>query len=206
MKPKTWLGGALLAMVAACGTVQPVPEPQYFRMPAAQLEQADIAAISDAAIWVDTLSASSLYSERPVVYALKPDAVRLHQYHYQYWVDPAPTQLRRRLTDHIRAARLSDVVSERPPQVDNRIRVSGFVTRFERVRHDSGWVAVVELELKAEDTATGAVLLRQQVTESQPTEGDRMEATVSAFTAASDRSLERFVSGLRDALLKARTD
>jgi len=33
-----------------------------------------------------------------------------------------------------------------------------------------------------------------------------MEATVSAFTAASDRSLERFVSGLRDALLKARTD
>jgi ABC-type uncharacterized transport system auxiliary subunit len=203
MKLRTWLVAMSLAVLSACGTVQPVPEPQYFRMPPAALQALDRAAVSDTAIWVDSFNATSLYAERPVVYAMRPEAVRLRQYHYQYWVDPAPTQLRRRLLDHVRAARLSDTVSERPPEVDNRLRLSGFVTRFERVHQTGGgWVAVVELELKAENTDNGALLVRQQLTESEPANGDRMEATVAAFTIASDRAIGRFVASLGEALAK----
>lgn len=203
MNLRTWLTLMVVSALTACGSVQPVPEPQYFRMPPSALEVVDRAAITDAAIWVDSFNAASLYAERPVVYAMRPEAVRLRQYHYQYWVDPASTQLRRRLLDHVRAARLSDTVSERPPELDHRIRLSGFVTRFERVhRTGGGWVAVVEIELKAENTATGALLVRQQLTESQPASGDRMEATVDAFTIASDRAIARFVASLSETLAK----
>jgi uncharacterized lipoprotein YmbA len=195
-----------LTALGGCGSVAPIPEPQFFRMPGLSAPTPADAAISDYAIWIDAINASSLYAERPVVYATKPEAVRLRQYHYQYWVDPAPTQLRQRLMNHVRLARLSDHVSERPPEVDRRIRVSGFLYRFDRVRTDAGWLAVVELELKAEVTGTGEVLVRSSRAESEPADGDRMENTVAAFSRASDRAIERFVAELQTALPRAAAD
>jgi len=203
MKPIVLTLSAVLALVG-CGAVQPVSEPQYFRLTLRTVEIPKSAPLSDMALWMDSWTASGLYLERPMVYALKPDSTRLRQYHYQYWTDPVPAQLRRRLADRVREARLSDTVSERPPEVDRRVRISGVVNRFERVRQPEGtWSAVVEFELKAENTSTGALLVRRSVTETEPANGDKMEASVAAFATASDRALAAFVEELRVALSKA---
>lgn len=186
--------------LAGCAATPGIPDTTYFRLPPSAPVAALATPLFEHPISVDTLIADGLYSDQALIYSLDPEGARLRAYHYQLWVDPPVRMLQRRLIGVLRDINASSVVADRLPSQTTRLRVSGRIDRFERVRRASGWVAVANLHLRVEGVDdSGVPLLLRDYTHEEPADGDSVRDSVQAMSTALDRILADFLRDLQTA-------
>lgn len=188
---------ATLLLLAACAGAPGIPETTYFRLPPRQeIERRPAPAVAQPIV-VDTFYADGLYSDQAIIYTLDPDGARLRTYHYQLWIDPPVRLLQRRLISTLRAANASHIVADRLPSDVVAIRVEGRISRFERVRTDTGWRVAVGFSLRADtrDDGKPPLVLKSYLLE-LPVQGDTVRDSVDVMALAIDRIYAEFVDDL----------
>lgn len=192
------LGMALL--LAGCGSVPPVPDFSYFRLPDAAPATPFAGARAAGPVLVAGFSAEGVHAEQAVLHALDPGARELRAYHYQMWVE-SPTQLlRRRLIAHLRSAGFDPVLAEASPGGRASLRIAGSIRGFERVPLAAGgFKASVRLALSAR-AAGGTLLVDREFAAEAPAAGPDFMATIDAFGVAVDMVFDEFQAALAAAL------
>lgn len=192
---------ALAALVlSGCFAPPPLPDDVYYKLqlaPAAQRFEAPRVA---GLVVVERPAAASVYNSRDLAYSDGPANLHLSYYHYQHWADPPPQLLQQGLVDHLRSANFAPSVAAEAGRLLPAYRISGVVRRFERQKSESGWQVAVSLELRADPVAGDKPVLLQQYDAVVPADGDDMEATVKAFSAATGSLFDRFVADFSQAL------
>lgn len=191
---RTLLLAMAFAVLTAC-SVPPVPDVTYFRLPApAALPQVK-APLSSLPIEVETFRGEGIYAEQALIYATTPEANALRAYHYQLWSDPPSRALQTRLTDMLRTSGISPLVTDRLPASTPALRVHGRIVRFERVPRDSGFVAIVALEIRV-DQDQGEPIIERTYSAQVPAADASMGASVAAFGTAIDQDFAAFYKDL----------
>jgi uncharacterized lipoprotein YmbA len=103
--------------------------------------------------------------------------------------------LQARLTGMLRDSGISSLVTDRLPASTPALRVHGRILRYERVPRDSGFVAVVVLEMRV-DQDQGEPLIERTYTAEVPAADAGMTATVEAFGKAIDKDFAAFYADL----------
>ncbi len=189
----------LVVLLGGCASTSGIPDTTYFRLPSRAAVVALPTPLFAQPISVDTLIADGLYSDQALIYSLDPEADRLRAYHYQMWVDPPVRMLQRRLIGALRDLNASTVVADRLPSKASRWRVSGRIERFERVRRATGWVAVVQLQLRVEGVGSELPLLLREYRAEAPAAATSVKDSVTAMGAALDQVLADFLGDLQAA-------
>jgi uncharacterized lipoprotein YmbA len=184
---------ALLAL-AACSPPT-VPDVTYFQLPPAAPPQRLQKPLTVLPIEVATFRAEGVYAEQSVLYATTPEAGALRAYHYQLWSDPPSRGLQARLTNRLRDAGVSALVTDRLPASVQALRIRGRILRYERVPQAQGALAQIEFEMRVEQDS-GEPLLEQSYRAEQAAAGDTMSATVQAFGTAVDAAFAKFQADL----------
>ena len=194
-------GALLLALtlLVGCASSPGIPETTYFRLP----ERAQItplaAPLFDEPISVGTFIADGLYSDQALIYSLARDGSRLRGYHYQLWIDPPVRMLQRRLIAGLRAYNASTLVADRLPSKGSKVRVSGRIERFERVRDGDRWNVAVALQLRVDKSDALLPLMIKEYTEIVPAQGASVTDSVMAAGRALDRIEAAFLADLQAA-------
>ncbi|MDE1884576.1 MAG: membrane integrity-associated transporter subunit PqiC [Xanthomonadaceae bacterium] len=184
----------VFAALAAC-SVPPVPDVTYFRLPPPTALPHVHAPLSSLPIEVETFRGEGIYAEQALIYATTPQAEALRAYHYQLWSDPPSRALQARLTDMLRRSGIAPLVTDRLPASTPALRVHGRIVRFERVPRDSGFVAIVALEIRV-DQDQGEPLIERTYSTQVPAADASIGATVAALAAAIDQDFARFYTDL----------
>jgi len=187
------LGLALL--LGGCAS-EPVPELAYYSLPPPSTAAAQRnAPVFKVPISINAFLADGVYNEQGVLY-LSQNNRNLRAYHYQLWQDPPTRMLQRRLTDTLRATRMSDLVADRLPSSTEQISVLGLLRRFDRVEQGDGWHAVVQMELRVERGSAKTPLLVKNY-QADVVAGDKsLQGSVSAFATAVDQCYAEFARDL----------
>ncbi len=189
----------LIVLLGGCASTSGIPDTTYFRLPSRAAVVALPTPLFAQPISVDTLIADGLYSDQALIYSLDPEAARLRAYHYQLWVDPPVRMLQRRLIGALRDFNASTVVADRLPSQAVRLRVSGRIERFERVLRATGWVSVVQLQLRVESSDNELPLLLREYSAEVPGSGPSVKDSVTAMGDALDKVLADFLRDLQAA-------
>lgn len=189
----------LILLLGGCASAPGIPDTTYFRLPQRALVTALPTPLFAQPISVDTLIADGLHSDQALIYSLDPEAARLRAYHYQLWVDPPVRMLQRRLIGALRDFNASAVVADRLPSKAERLRVTGRIERFERVKREGVWVSVVQLQLRVENSGSELPLLLREYTAEVPAAATSVKASVAAMGDALDQVLVNFLRDLQAA-------
>ena len=185
---------ALLLTLAACSPPT-VPDVTYYQLPPPAPPQRLLKPLTVLPIEVATFRAEGVYAEQSVLYATTPDAGALRAYHYQLWSDPPSRGLQARLTNRLREAGVSALVTDRLPASVQALRIRGRILHYERVPQAQGAVARVEFEIRVEQDS-GEPLLEQSYRAEQAAAGETMTATAQAFGIAVDAAFAKFQADL----------
>ncbi|MBS0582997.1 MAG: membrane integrity-associated transporter subunit PqiC [Proteobacteria bacterium] len=186
---------AVLLVLAACSPPV-VPDVTYYQLPPpAPPPQRLQKPLTVLPIEVATFRAEGVYAEQSVLYATSPDAGALRAYHYQLWSDPPSRGLQARLTNRLREAGVSALVTDRLPASVQSLRIRGRILHYERVPQTQGAIARVEFEMRVEQDS-GEPLLEQSYGAEQAASGETMAATAQAFGAAVDAAFAKFQADL----------
>jgi uncharacterized lipoprotein YmbA len=189
----------MLAMVAvmllaACSPAA-VPDVTYFRLPPpTPLPHAD-KPLSALPIEVAVFAGEGVYAEQALIYSLTPDAGALRTYHYQLWSDPPSRDLQSRLTTMLRDSGIATLVTNRLPASNQALRVRGSILRYERIKRDQGYDAVVAFEMRVEQDS-GEPIIEQTYTAQVAAADATVAGTVRAFGAAVDQAFAKFYGDL----------
>jgi ABC-type uncharacterized transport system auxiliary subunit len=194
----------LAAALAGCGSAPPLPDDVYYRLqlaaPAQRLEAPRVAG----AVLVARFGGASVYTSRDLAYSSESPYLHLSHYHYHHWVDPPPQLLQQELVDYLRAANLASRVETEAGRQPPAWRIDGTIRRFERQKTASGWQVAVALEFRATPADRRAEPMLKSYDVILAAEGDGIEATVKAFSAATATVFERFLADLGKAVPAAR--
>jgi len=198
---------SLLLMLSACGSVDPLPDYRFFRLPKASASpvNAPTKPLFDEPLEVQAFRADGVFGERPLVYSMAEEPERLLQYHYQLWTDPPGLFLQRRFVDLMQLHQISAQVSARTSPRAEPMVLSGHIERFERVKPANAadaWQVVVSLRLRLERHRGVQPILERSYEERLDAAGDDIYATVLAFGAAVDAIGARWAADL--ALLQSK--
>jgi uncharacterized lipoprotein YmbA len=184
---------AVLLLVACSPPT--VPDVTYYRLPPAAPPQRLQQPLSILPIEVGTFRSEGVYAEQSVLYAATPDAGALRAYHYQLWTDPPARGLQERLTNRLREAGVSTLVTDRLPASVQALRIKGRILHYERVQQAQGIVVQVAFEMRVEQDS-GEPLLEQNYEVQETAANESMSATMTAFGAAVDAAFAKFQSDL----------
>ena len=187
MKKLLW-GMILVLAQSACSTA-PLPEDHYYRLeiiPAA-------AQRVDANVTVQTLVASGVYNERPLLYSTAQAPTELRQYHYHYWADLPARMIREQLTAYLRAAQAPTVGAQAP----HDYQLSGTVLRFEQRLDGSDATAIAAIELVLRHSADAHVLWRKTYRADIRTHDNSPLAASQGLSQALGSCFAQLVSDLR---------
>jgi uncharacterized lipoprotein YmbA len=180
-------------LLAACSP-PPVPDVTYYRMPPpAALPHAN-KPLTVLPIEVDTFNAEGVYSEQALIYTIG-DGSAVRTYHYQLWSDPPTHALQARLIAALRAAGISDLVTDRLPASTQALRVHGTIRRYERVGDGKSFRVSIELEMRVEQDE-GEPLIVQDYKAEKDAADATLNATVNAFGAGVDQIFAAFYQDL----------
>jgi len=186
---------ALAAVLAGCESA-PIPDVVHYRMPTQEKHVPTGRPHFADPLVVDVFLADGLHSEQSILYQNSPEGP-VKAYHYQLWNDPPVRLLQRRLIRRLRNENMAPVIADRLPTNLNSVRVSGLLERFERVKENEVWSVVVRIEMRVDQGDQGLPILLESYEASEPTDGESIQATVRAFSRATDDVNARFVADLR---------
>lgn len=196
LRRATALAVAITAVALAGCESAPIPDVMHYRMPTQEkVEPAGTPLFAEPFV-VDVFLADGLHSEQSILYQTSPNGP-VKAYHYQLWNDPPVRLLQRRLIRRLRNENVAPIVTDRLPVSLDAVRVSGLVERFERVKENEAWSAVVRVELRADHGDQGLPVLLEAYEVVEPADGESIQATVRAFARATDEVNTRFVADLR---------
>lgn len=189
---RRWIPVLWLALAASgCGTVEPIPEDVYVRLPFVAGTPAS-PALTDGKIRVGPFRASGIHKERAVAYT-RDDGISLQQHPYYFWLDSPEHMLQEALVDFLRSAGAApSVLMYRDQSADLEIR--GRIKWFERAFADRGVSARLAVELVLRRRADGRTLLRQEYAESRPAADSSIQQSAVAMGAALQDIYRRFLA------------
>lgn len=188
----------LVLLLGACATPTPLPDFRYYTLPApvATESAADLVKL-DLPLVVGDLRASGIRGERPILYSSSADRSRLLQYHYQLWSEPPTVLVRDSLLRTLEQSAISALVTDRLSMREPAVRLSGELTRFERMRQGEGWSAAVELRLRASLGNEAMPLLDKRYFAEIAASDELLENSIGAFRTALDQISAELLSDLR---------
>jgi len=187
---------ATLALIAACAA-DPVPEDQFYRLPApAAAERAS--GLASGTVFVEQFIADGVHRERAVVRAQRESPTQLLQYHYQYWMDSPTRMVRDHLADWLRAGNAAPLVST-APDIQAEISIFGRIRQFEIVEGGGNGEVVVVLEFRVDRAGRDTPVLIRSYEERVTAADDTVSGAVEAFGEALSRIYGRLVDDIRAA-------
>lgn len=175
-----------ILLLAACGSVPPVPVDHFYRLRPVSL--ASVAPALPSAIAVQPFRADSLYAERAIVYSDAADLRQLRQYHYQLWLYPPAQMTQEHFTASVGGALDLSGGSAAANVLDARI------IAFERVLSGKSSKAVVALEFRL--LAGGKQVLNKTYQAEQVAADESLSAFAAAMEAALGTIYADFVADL----------
>lgn len=194
----------LVAALAGCGSAPPLPDDVYYRLQLAAPTQRLEAPRVPGAVLVARFDGASVYTSRDLAYSSEAPYLHLSHYHYHHWADPPPQLLQQELVDYLRAANLASRVEAESGRQAPAWRIDGTIRRFERQKTATGWQVAVALEFRATPADRRAEPLLKTYDVVLAADGDGIEDSVKAFSAATATVFERLVADLGKAVPAAR--
>lgn len=176
----------LVLMQSACSS-PPLPEDHYYRLDVAPPTTRDLSVD----VTVQTVTASGIYNERPLLYSTAQAPTELRQYHYQYWADAPARMIREQLGAYLRAAQSAT------RGATSACQVSGRVQRFEQHLAGRNTTAIAAIELALRCGATDRLVLRKTYRAEARTADSSPLAAAEGLDRALGACFAEFVSDLR---------
>ncbi len=170
--------------LVACGSVDPAPEDQYYRLPAVTVSEAAAPAALDGTLVIGGIEHGGVYGERAILYSNASQPAKLQRYHYHTWADSPPHLIQDHLAVYMRNAGVASNTLIDKGVVDWNYMLYGKLRRFERVIGGFGSKAVVELEFRLQKRGDDRYLLTKDYSAEVAVGDDSVNDAVEAFGAA----------------------
>lgn len=188
---KTLFATGILFSLLACSAQPPVPEDNFYHLPAAQLTNSQHQLVSE--ISVKRLVTDGLHSERSLLYSESGQALQLKQYHYHHWSDTPPRMLQEHLISALRSAGVAATVVNYDAGQRTAYNLSGKIRHFEQVERGKKSAVLVGLELRLDDK-NGKPILIKDYHYTQVASSDAPHDLISAYAAALNNIYAEFIS------------
>lgn len=187
---------AVAGVVAACGSVPPVPEDQFYRLKAVRAESAaPVKPLFPGTIEIDRFVADGVTAGRPIVYSEAGKPHQVKEYHYHFWTQPPTVMLRDELVSYLRAANVAKVVVTPEMRVNADYVLTGKIIRLEKVIGTPP-KAVLEIELGVRKATGGELIFLNTYRIEAASDGPGVDDAVHALNAALSTVYGRFVTDL----------
>jgi ABC-type uncharacterized transport system auxiliary subunit len=190
---------SLTVLVAGCGGAGPTPETNYYRL----ADPTNVAALATPAtqrpVVVKVPRATGVRNERNMLYSDDPNAVNLKQYHQHYWEESPSNMVQAWMIDYLRMRNLSATVVRRSSSGD-RVTISSWLTRFERILSEGERNVIVAMEFHVDVSGRSEPLHIGEYRSVQSVGRSDMEGTALAFSAALNDIMKRFDADVEGAL------
>jgi len=180
----------LLALFTSCAVPPPVPEDNYYQLPASQLKTSDKVIVNHLA--VKRLVSDGLHGERALLFSKAGQALQLKQYHYHHWSDTPPRMLQEHLISALRQAKVANKVTNYDPGQRAELTLSGKIRHFEQIERGNENKVRVELELQLRDKKHNTILLNDYRV-SQTAKSAKPHDLVKAYGDALNKIISMFM-------------
>ncbi len=182
-------------VLAACGSADPVPEDQFYRLRAVMSSAPLSKALFPGTLEIDRFVADGLTAGRPIVYSEAGKPLQVKEYHYHFWTQPPTVMLRDELVSYLRAAKVSGPVVTPEMRVPADYVLTGKIMRLERIVGTPP-KAVLELELGLRKATGGKLIFLNTYRVEKPSDGSGVDDAVNSLNAALTTIYAKFVDDL----------
>lgn len=181
-------------LLAACGSVAPVPEDQFYRLRVDAPSQAD-KVLFPGTMEVDRFVADGLTAGRPIVYSESGKPYQVREYHYQFWTQPPTVMLRDELVSYLRARKAADLVVTPEMRGNPDYILTGKIKQLEKVIGSTP-KAVLEIELALRKAGGGKILFLNTYRMEMVSDGPEVSDAVKSLNTALTKIYKKFVDDL----------
>ncbi len=186
---------AAVGVLAACGSADPVPEDQFYRLRAVMSSAPLTKALFPGTLEIDRFVADGLTAGRPIVYSKAGKPYQVKEYHYHFWTQPPTVMLRDELVSYLRAAKISSAVVTPEMRVPVDYVLTGKITRLERIVGTPP-KAVIELELGLRKATGGKLIFLDTYRIEKQSVGSGVGSAVKSLNTALTAIYAKFVDDL----------
>ena len=186
---------AAAGVLAACGSADPVPEDQFYRLRAVMSSAPLTKVLFPGTLEIDRFVADGLTAGRPIVYSEAGKPFQVKEYHYHFWTQPPTVMLRDELVSYLRAAKISDAVVTPEMRVAVDYVLTGKIMRLERIIGKPS-KAVIELELGLRKATGGKLIFLDTYRIEKQSEGSGVGSAVKSLNTALTAIYAKFVDDL----------
>lgn len=179
----------LVLGLTGCGASRPI---KYYtvQLPVAPTPATDTYSVS---LLVGSIVGPEMFKDTPIAYRTGTNEVGTYQ--YSRWVEPPVEMLKGRLIRMLRTSGQYQSVSGLGSSAEGQFLVRGRLYEFEEV--DSGSISgLVSMEFELYDRKSGKVVWSHSYSQSEPVEGKKISAVVTALDRNLDRGLKEVAAGL----------
>lgn len=185
-----FLCAAIVALAAGCGSV---PATKYYQLSVSNAAPAHNANPFAVNLLIGTISASHLYREDHLVFALNPEQMGTYEYHQ--WVAPPTEMIQDILVRNLRASGQYRSVTQLTSASRGDFVLRGHLYDFKEIS-GAPMAARVTLDFELRDSKASQVVWTQHYSHDEPVDGK----DVSAVVAALDRNVQQAAAQLRSGL------
>jgi ABC-type uncharacterized transport system auxiliary subunit len=182
---------SLLALsLSGCVSSRPI---KYYtiQLPAAPTLSANTYPVS---LLVESISGQEIFHDTPIAYRVGTNEIGTYQ--YSRWAEPPVDMLKSKLIRVLNTSGDYESVAALGSMSDGQFVVQGRLYAFEEV--DGGSITgLVSMEFELCDRKSGKVLWSHFYSASEPVDGKKISAVVTALDFNLDRGLKEVASGLK---------
>jgi len=183
-----------LVMLAACGSVAPVPEDQFYRLKVQTPSKAG-KVLFPGTLEIDRFVADGLTAGRPIVYSEAGKAYQVKEFHYHFWTQPPTVMLRDELVSYLRARKVADLVVTPEMRGNPDYLLTGKIKQLEKIV-GSPPKTVLEIELGLRMAGGGKILFLQSYRMEAVSDGSGVDAAVKSLNTTLTAIYKKFVDDL----------
>ena len=186
---------AAAGVLAACGSADPVPEDQFYRLRAVMSSAPLTKALFPGTLEIERFVADGLTAGRPIVYSEVGKPYQVKEYHYHFWTQPPTVMLRDELVSYLRAAKISSAVVTPEMRVSVDYVLTGKIMRLEKIVGKPS-KAVIELELSLRKATGGKLIFLDTYRIEKQSDGSGVGSAVNSLNTALTAIYAKFVDDL----------
>lgn len=178
---------ASLWLLAACGTVAPVPHDTFYRL-AEVHEVTKVERSLPGVLKVDRVEADGVVAEGSMLYAPNGSEFELRQAAYDFWSEPPALMVEQRLVSYLREAGVAKQVLSHQLRGRSDYLLAVRLTKFEQALKPAGEIRL-SISVSLETEPDGDLIWVDQWHFVEKTGDDTLPAAVQAF----DKALEKMM-------------
>lgn len=179
----------LVLGLTGCGASRPI---KYYtvQLPVPLTPTTDTYSVS---LLVGSIGGPEMFKDTPIAYRIGTNEVGTYQ--YSRWAEPPVEMLKGRLIRMLRTSGQYQSVNGLGSSAEGQFVVRGRLYEFEEV--DSGSISgLVSMEFELYERKSGKVVWSHSYSQSEPVEGKKISAVVTALDLNLDRGLKEVAAGL----------